>query len=647
VAHEPDNLSLHPSREQGGASRRLRRLNVLATTLILGLGVAGPALASDGEELLPPVPVVQDTVTPSTEPVPALPAQPIPLPELELPPVPTLEEPGLEETPLTLTETQTEAGSINVSVRVLSPGTDGPVSQESGASDLVSATHEADITPAADPATVTPPEAPDASAAAGINTNVSVRVLSPGDNGPVSQTNGSAGVDPSDESGAGRSSSADPASSAADATPSSSSEQGSVSEINAPRYHEEDSQYQSDEQSPIEPWNWSWVLALDCTGNATSLSTQTGSQTSSIWAWDWAWKWSCASTDTSVTSPSGSGPDSSSTSDASNTNVSVRVLSPGDNGPVTQSTTSTGTMGGAEASRSTPSNEPWIWTWTFTFCNTTTSHSTQMDSQTPLSWTWDWAWNWTCDSASAAHPDPGDATQAGTDATSVPPLSAVIPAMPAPPVPSSVDVSPLPLPPFLVLPVVPSVEVAVVVPTVDVAVAVIVEPEVTLTSLPELSLPSPAVPGVDVSVVIVAAEPPPPLESEAAPTPEPAHQAPARRETGSSAPHGTAPTVVWQRPQSAPSQPSSQPTTKHKPPSARPASPRRARGPLAPFGQLRSPQGGGLGASGARVPSAPVVAVAAPIAFFMLAAPSLGRRIRVARELSPRSTYRSSIDHPG
>jgi hypothetical protein len=31
----------------------------------------------------------------------------------------------------------------------------------------------------------------------------------------------------------------------------------------------------------------------------------------------------------------------------------------------------------------------------------------------------------------------------------------------------------------------------------------------------------------------------------------------------------------------------------------------------------------------------------------MLAAPNLGRRIRVARELSPRSAYRSSIDHPG
>ena len=64
---------------------------------------------------------------------------------------------------------------------------------------MVSAGEELDITPAAEPTAATPPAAPDSSQPTAVNTNVTVRVLSPGDNGPVSQTNSSAGVGPSDE----------------------------------------------------------------------------------------------------------------------------------------------------------------------------------------------------------------------------------------------------------------------------------------------------------------------------------------------------------------------------------------------------------------------------------------------------------------
>ena len=77
------------------------------------------------------------------------------------------------------------------------------------------------------------------------------------------------------------------------------------------------------------------------------------------------------------------------------------------------------------------------------------------------------------------------------------------------------------------------------------------------------------------------------------------------------------------------------------------APPERQRGLYSPLGELGNSQGGGAGTSGALVPSAPVVAVAALTTLFVLVAPGLGRRIRVARELSPRATYRSSIDHPG
>ena len=103
----------------------------------------------------------------------------------------------------------------------------------------------------------------------------------------------------------------------------------------------------------------------------------------------------------------------------------------------------------------------------------------------------------------------------------------------------------------------------------------------------------------------------------------------------------TTASAVARQPRERPgSRPSSQPTAKRA--SAHVASSRPVRSLLPPFGELGSSQSTGSGTLGGRVPSAPVLAVAALIAFFLLAAPSLGRRIRLARELSPRSTYRSS-----
>ena len=620
-------------------------MKVLATTALIGLGIAGPALGSDGEEPMPPMPGLPDAVAPATPtPAPSLESSPPPLPEL--PPTPAIPETAIQETgqetPQVVT-TQSDAGSVNVSVRVLSPGTDGPVTQESSLPEVVSGAAKPDITPAAEPTATMPPAAPDSSQPTAVNTNVAVRVLSPGDNGPVSQTNSSVDVRPSDESvvvqpAGGESGVAERP------TSNGSNEQAAVSDVNSPRYQESDSQYQSNSETQPEPWNWNWELALDCEGNATSLSTQTGSQTSLIWTWDWAWDWSCAGTDSSITSSgssissSGSSLDSSSTSDATNTNVSVRVLSPGDNDAVTESNTSAGSQGGVAASEPAPSGGPWTWSWVFTFCGQTTSFSTQMESQTPLSWTWDWAWNWTCDAAMGAPPEAGNATQPGTDATPVPPLSVVIPAAPAPQAFAPASAPTVEIPPLPPLPPLPAM------PSVDVGVAIVVEPGFPQPELPDISLTPRGVPGVEVSVVVVP-EPSPTVTPGVAMTPDPAHKAPTHRAEASSAPRGTTTAVAWPPPASPSSRPISQPTTKRA--SAHPASPRRSRGPLLPFGAPSSSQTAGSGTLGGRVPSTPVAAVAALIAFFMLAAPTLGRRIRVARELSPRSTYRSSIDHPG
>jgi hypothetical protein len=159
-----------------------------------------------------------------------------------------------------------------------------------------------------------------------------------------------------------------------------------------------------------------------------------------------------------------------------------------------------------------------------------------------------------------------------------------------------------------------------------------------------LELPVPA--GVDVSIVIGPDASVPAPERE-----EPALRPPvggpeATNGAGAVTPSGgVAPHAVTQPASSASSRATAKPAPAR--PSVRPSSPRREREPLAPFGRLGSSTGGGAGTSGGRVPTTPVVAVAALLAFFMLAAPGLGWRIRAARELSPRSAYRSSIDHPG
>jgi hypothetical protein len=590
---------------------------------------------------MPPIPVLEDTVAP-TAPASGSLADPIPLPVPELPPLPAIDEtvadnPDPQETPEVVTATQAEAGSINVSVRVLSPGADRPVTQKSSGDDVVSTSAEPDITAATNSETVT---APAASQSTGVNTNVEIRVLSPGDNGAVTQTSDSAEVTPNDETGTMPPSEAEP-SSEAKPTSSASGDQASVTPVDSERYQEENSQYQSASEPPLDPWNWQWAFAIDCAGNATSLSTESGSQASLIWTWDWAWNWACIGPDSGATSSSGSSPDSSPAADAGNTNVSVRVLSPGDNGPVTQSSTAVGEAAGdVGATGAAPSAGPWSWTWTFTFCGTTRSFSTQIASQTALSWTWDWAWNWTCDAAVGAPPTLGAATQPGAGAAPVSAQSTLIPAVQAP-----LSPPPVPAPPAVDVPPLPPLPAPPVVPSVDVAVDVIVEPVILAPALPDVSLTPPAVPAVDAQVVMAPAEFPAALARGPRPTAHAAEKASTGyRDAGSSTPTTTS-GVAWQPRERPRSRRGSQPTAKRA--SAHVASSRLTRSLPPPFGQLRSSQGTGSGTLGGRVPEAPVLAVAALIAFFMLAAPSLGRRIRVARELSPRSTYRSSIDHPG
>jgi hypothetical protein len=74
-------------------------------------------------------------------------------------------------------------------------------------------------------------------------------------------------------------------------------------------------------------WIWTWIWNCGDSSVETS-SVAPSDQPGTTWVWDW--RWGCEDT--------AGAPDP-----GSNTSVSVRVFSPGDNGPVTQSNTSTST----------------------------------------------------------------------------------------------------------------------------------------------------------------------------------------------------------------------------------------------------------------------------------------------------------------
>ena len=210
----------------------------------------------------------------------------------------------------------------------------------------------------------------------------------------------------------------------------------------------------------------------------------------------------------------------------------------------------------------------------------------------------------------------------------------------------TVDVPPLPPLTSLSGPVAPEVEVT---------VAVVLEPEVALPVLPELSVPLPPTgrrrrfdrrrPGGASTTI---ASPTARRLRLSTPPGRPAANRAGPRRPRAGTELGCAPAADDDHVAASAgpgSRASSKPATRQH--SARPAPPRRARGSLSLFDEPRTSQAAGQGTSSGLVPSAPVVVVAALTGFFLLVAPRVGRRIRVARELSPRGTYRSSIDHPG
>ena len=214
------------------------------------------------------------------------------------------------------------------------------------------------------------------------------------------------------------------------------------------------SQYQDDNsQYPIfrtifredAPWNWTWTLAV-CDSDVLSTSDETGSNVSHDWTWNWIWNWTCDETPANSAEPAASTPDGEDhgsgvpQSGPGNVNVSIRVLSPGDDGAVTQTNTTPTPAPGRSGDPS------WVWAWTFAWCGTTTEISTLAGEGTGLDWDWNWTWLWDCAPTVEAPPTPDNPPPGGGGNSGGPPAETPAPHGEAPSSPPVHDGSGVPSP---------------------------------------------------------------------------------------------------------------------------------------------------------------------------------------------------------
>ena len=177
--------------------RRVKRSRRTQATHLLR---SSPCRSAVSQPDPPPVPVADPLLPvnvpdPTSGPV----VEPLNLPGIDPPPQasqgqgPQPTSDAVPSPPVITTSTDSDGGNLNVSVRVDSSGTDGSVSQEQ----VISPPAEPDITSSgnvggtAAPDATAEPALTDSTPPGSTNTNVAVRVASPGDNGPVSQDNGS------------------------------------------------------------------------------------------------------------------------------------------------------------------------------------------------------------------------------------------------------------------------------------------------------------------------------------------------------------------------------------------------------------------------------------------------------------------------
>jgi hypothetical protein len=532
----------------------------------------------------------------SANPTPALASdaiEPVPPPDLSvteaIPPVPELEVDAvmadLEEPPI-IVHADVEGGDIDVSVRVLSPENEPGAPLENAAGAIPGAI-EPDIT--ADPVLsdalprVSEPIDDDT-----LDTNVAIRVLSPGRNGSVEQQSR-----PARDAAAAPTPDLAPAEGAEPADPT---EELAETPENAPQYHDDNMQYQSDAIPSSDPWTWEWYLSLDCLGNVTSTSSELGSAASRDWDWKWTWDWTCGLDGASE--ESGDALQKGFASIASVSAPGGGLTTPGGDASAPG-----GETNAAAGEQPDASGTPWLWTWSFDFCGRATTFSIQTGENTNLDWTWDWTWAWACTSAEVVSPDAGGKGPSGTPADAGTPLGEL--ELPAPL--AIVIEDPL----LRGIPFEAAPTVVVVAPIAIAPVIPLVRSSPSGTGPEQAPVSGPGrAPAQAPATVLIAVAPAADITTATPDTSQPERARPSKTRDREAAP--------------------------------RPA----RRLPQLPLGPTRR-AAGSTSSGGAAPGGGGATGVAALTGLYVLAAPGLGRRIRVVRELSPHARAEAPRDRPG
>jgi hypothetical protein len=176
------------------------------------------------------------------------------------------------------------------------------------------------------------------------NVNVSVRVESPGDNGPVTQLNVAAAV----STGAAPSATLSTAASTAPGAKLASSPKAAQSESGG----QESGAVSPSAVTPVSQatddanlWNWEW----DCISAPSLSGISPGGSSGGSMPRNWTWIWSCGG------NPGQYQGATVGQYQPVNVNVSIRVGSPGNDGPVSQSNVAVAVSAGIGGARSTSS----------------------------------------------------------------------------------------------------------------------------------------------------------------------------------------------------------------------------------------------------------------------------------------------------
>ena len=80
----------------------------------------------------------------------------------------------------------------------------------------------------------------------------------------------------------------------------------------------------------------------------------------------------------------------------SNVNISIRILSPGDDGDVSQGIVVPGFSGSPVATDGSGGDWDWDWNWTWTWDSGCEAGGAPAPTAAVAGWSWDWTWDWSC-----------------------------------------------------------------------------------------------------------------------------------------------------------------------------------------------------------------------------------------------------------